>query len=193
MLKTPKIQIITIIITIFTIIFGMGLFFFLNYNRVFQFEKRSSHSSIQIVSNSSQAISISSLNSTSGFRFQFDQIESAKSREEQEKGLMFRETLCDKCGMFFEFDNESYRTFWMKNTFVDLDIIFIDSSGQIVNIAEAKAEKVTLKDTEYPIYRSEKPAKYVLETPMGFGKKYLEGVNQLDLEFLKSQLIPMKE
>ncbi len=189
----PKTSIIITVLVIFvSLIFGM---FFLNYNYTFQDKKQPSYNSSQ--NSSSQVISSSSLNSIknspNGFRFQFDQLEYAKSPEEQEKGLMFRASLCDKCGMLFEFDNESYRTFWMKNTFVDLDIIFIDSRGQIVSITEAKAEKISLKDTEYPIYRSEKPAKYVLETPMGFGKKYLEGVNQLDLEFLKSQLIPMKE
>jgi uncharacterized membrane protein (UPF0127 family) len=69
--------------------------------------------------------------------------------------------LTDDFGMLFIFGAETIRSFWMRNTFVSLDIIFIDEAGEIVSISE-NTEPLT--DTSE---RSEGPAKYVLEVPAG--------------------------
>lgn len=58
--------------------------------------------------------------------------EIADDNEERIKGLMFRERLNENSGMFFVFENEEEQTFWMKNTLIALDIIFIDKNLEIV-------------------------------------------------------------
>src|SRR3989344_1872990 len=62
-------------------------------------------------------------------------------------------------GMFFVFENEQERTFWMKNTLIPLDIIFIGNNFEIVDIKNA----VPCKGEPCALYKSSKPAKYVLE------------------------------
>ena len=61
-------------------------------------------------------------------------IEIAKTNEEQAKGLMHRLDLKKNGGMLFLFENEKKASFWMKNTFIPLDIIFINKNGSINKI-----------------------------------------------------------
>tara|TARA_B100001029_G_C14679512_1_gene243855 strand:- start:63 stop:512 length:450 start_codon:yes stop_codon:yes gene_type:complete len=61
-------------------------------------------------------------------------VEIAKTDEEQAKGLMNRLDLKNNGGMLFLFDNEKKASFWMKNTFIPLDIIFINKNGSINKI-----------------------------------------------------------
>jgi uncharacterized membrane protein (UPF0127 family) len=51
------------------------------------------------------------------------------------QGLMFVRTLAPDAGMIFFFENPRYVSMWMKNTYVALDMLFIDAQGRIVNIA----------------------------------------------------------
>ncbi len=60
--------------------------------------------------------------------------EIAQTPEEKMKGLMNREFLDPNHGMLFVFDTEDYYTFWMKNTLIPLDIIWINKDHQIVDI-----------------------------------------------------------
>ena len=60
--------------------------------------------------------------------------EIAKTNEEQAKGLMHRLDLKKNEGMLFLFENEKKASFWMKNTFIPLDIIFINKNGSINKI-----------------------------------------------------------
>lgn len=62
-------------------------------------------------------------------------VELASSPEAQAKGLMFRTELGDNDGMIFPSDTPEVRSFWMKNTPLSLDIIFIGPDGRITNIA----------------------------------------------------------
>ena len=55
---------------------------------------------------------------------------------EREHGLMFVSVLPEDEGMLFDFGDASPRAFWMKNTLIPLDIIFIGADGRIINIAE---------------------------------------------------------
>ena len=91
-------------------------------------------------------------------------VEIADDNEKRIKGLMFRERLDNDAGMFFIFDNEEYQTFWMKNTLIPLDIIFIDKNFKITNIENA----VPCKQEPCTLYRSVKPAEYVLEVNGNF-------------------------
>jgi len=69
-----------------------------------------------------------------GSRYPF-QVELALTPKQRAQGLMFRETLADDAGMLFLFDREAPLTFWMKNTIVSLDIIYLDKNGRVVSIA----------------------------------------------------------
>ena len=63
-------------------------------------------------------------------------VEIAKTSQQQAKGMMFRTELADDRGMLFPFTEIRMASFWMKNTVIPLDIIFIRSDGVIENIAE---------------------------------------------------------
>ena len=74
---------------------------------------------------------------------------------------MLRDSLAFDQGMLFIFPQEQMQSFWMKNTRISLDIIYIDDDGKIVSIArDAKPYDTT------PL-PSEAPARYVLEIPGG--------------------------
>ena len=91
-------------------------------------------------------------------------VEIADDNQERAKGLMFREHLDTNNGMLFIFDNEDYKTFWMKNTLIPLDMIFIDKEYKIVEIKRA----VPCEKDPCKLYPSSKPAKYVLEVNGNF-------------------------
>jgi uncharacterized membrane protein (UPF0127 family) len=89
-------------------------------------------------------------------------IEVADDEAERAKGLMWRTILADTEGMLFIFDEADFRVFWMRNTFISLDIIFVSADRRVVNIAK---QTEPLSDR---LYRSEKPAQYVVEVVAGF-------------------------
>jgi len=62
------------------------------------------------------------------------QVELAIEPEQKRRGLMFREELAPNAGMLFIFDAEKKHTFWMKDTLIPLDMIFIDKNGFINHI-----------------------------------------------------------
>jgi uncharacterized protein len=70
-------------------------------------------------------------------------VEVASSPEEQAKGLMFRTEMGADEGMLFPHDPPRRASFWMKNTVIPLDIIYIGSDGRILNIADAKPYDLT--------------------------------------------------
>lgn len=88
-------------------------------------------------------------------------IEIAEKQAEQMRGLMYRQLMSEHFGMLFIFQSESPRSFWMRNTFIPLDMLFIESDGDIVSIIE-NAEPLTETSR-----RSAGPAKYVLELAGG--------------------------
>ncbi|MGA8180077.1 MAG: DUF192 domain-containing protein [Desulfobacterales bacterium] len=93
-------------------------------------------------------------------------VEIADTTETQMKGLMGRSDLSIKKGMLFVFQQLKPRRFWMKNTPISLDIIFIGGDGCIVNIAES----TTPMSEKH--YRSDGPIKYVVEVRAGFAKRF---------------------
>lgn len=58
-------------------------------------------------------------------------VELALAEEARERGLMFRQELCEGCGMMFVFAQSASHPFWMKNTLIPLDIIYIDETQRI--------------------------------------------------------------
>jgi YVTN family beta-propeller protein len=92
-------------------------------------------------------------------------VEVPDDREEFARGLMFRSHLPWNAGMLFAFYEEEPRRFWMKNTLIPLDMIFVDSSSKIIDIKE---NVPPCKQEECPTYPSREPAQYVLEVNAGF-------------------------
>jgi uncharacterized membrane protein (UPF0127 family) len=93
-------------------------------------------------------------------------VEQAITPESIEKGLMFRQELPLNQGMLFVFQSPRQPSFWMKNTLIPLDMIFIDSDGKIVDMYP-EAEPHSLK---YIVPRSAE-VKAVLEVPGGTIKR----------------------
>lgn len=62
-------------------------------------------------------------------------VELARTPEEQAQGLMFRESLPEKSGMLFLFTDAAPHHFWMKNTMIPLDIIWMDSDGKVLFVS----------------------------------------------------------
>jgi uncharacterized membrane protein (UPF0127 family) len=92
-------------------------------------------------------------------------VEMAVTPEEQAKGLMFRRELPEKQGMLFDFHREQPISFWMKNTYIPLDMIFIRADGRILRIAESTTP---LSEALVP---SGGPVRAVLEVIGGTAKK----------------------
>jgi uncharacterized membrane protein (UPF0127 family) len=70
-------------------------------------------------------------------------VEVAASPEEQAKGLMFRTEMGADEGMLFPHDPPRRASFWMKNTVIPLDIIYVGTDGRILNIVDAKPYDLT--------------------------------------------------
>jgi uncharacterized membrane protein (UPF0127 family) len=97
---------------------------------------------------------------------QFFSVEMATTDEEKTTGLMYRKELPDGKGMLFDFSPEQQVSMWMKNTFISLDMIFIQADGRILRIAENTEPQST------SIISSGGLAKGVLEVIAGTAKKY---------------------
>jgi len=89
-------------------------------------------------------------------------IEIADTDPLRERGLMFRRHMGMNHGMLFIFEDEDVRSFWMKNTYIPLDIVYLNAQKKIVSIHENAA---TLNEQSIP---SGFPAKYVVEVNAGF-------------------------
>lgn len=93
-------------------------------------------------------------------------VELALDSESQAKGLMFRESMPASEGMLFMFPQTSPLSFWMKNTLIPLDIIYIAEDGEVVHIVTAQPCKIQ----NCPSYPSVAPAKHVLELNGGMAE-----------------------
>lgn len=91
-------------------------------------------------------------------------VEIADTRETQQLGLMFRDSMPADHGMLFIFPNEAPRSFWMKNTRIPLDIMYFDKELKLVSLS---ADTPPCKVSRCPSYPSIAPAKYVLELNAG--------------------------
>ncbi|PLX90289.1 MAG: hypothetical protein C0614_00860 [Desulfuromonas sp.] len=93
-------------------------------------------------------------------------VEIADDDATRSKGLMNRRSLPSMTGMLFVYEENRPRSFWMKNTYIPLDMIFLDRDGKIVNIVE-KTQPLSVRSC-----RSVLPARYVIEVNAGFCEKY---------------------
>lgn len=89
----------------------------------------------------------------------------AEVAEDKAKGLQQREHLCSDCGMIFIFEKEGKHSFWMKDTLINLTLIWMDKEGKVVHIVN-NAEPCRYQTDPYKeceIYSPGSDAKYVLE------------------------------
>ena len=99
------------------------------------------------------------------------EVEIAQTLAERTKGLADRTDLCSQCGMLFIFEADNYHAFWMKGTFIPLDIIWLDKNWQVVDFTAFAQPQAGRPDEELPVYRPKTPARYVLELPGGTVEK----------------------
>ncbi|MEK6856623.1 MAG: DUF192 domain-containing protein [Nanoarchaeota archaeon] len=95
-------------------------------------------------------------------------VEIADNQIERAQGLMFRKELEENSGMLFLFESSGKHSFWMKNTLIPLDMIWIDENLEIVFIFENAQPCEETCDSITP----DKNAKYVLEINSGLVEKY---------------------
>lgn len=95
-----------------------------------------------------------------GRRHRF-QVELARTPDERSRGLMFRRELAADRGMLFDFGRDAPVAMWMKNTYLPLDMLFIDANGRITRIA---ADTVPHSEA---VIASGGPVRAVLEVPAG--------------------------
>ena len=92
-------------------------------------------------------------------------IEIADDDFERQTGLMNRHSMEDSQGMLFVFDDENFRSFYMKNTYIPLDLIYLDKDGKIVSF---QLNAQPLDESSLP---SNSPEKYVLEINAGLAEQ----------------------
>lgn len=93
-------------------------------------------------------------------------LELATTDPQRSRGLMFRRSMKEEWGMLFIYPHDRELSFWMKNTYIPLDMVFINAVGQVVGVVEG-AEPLTLSPRTVPY-----PSRYVLELGAGVAKKH---------------------
>ena len=86
-------------------------------------------------------------------------LEVAKTNQQKKVGLSNRNEICSNCGMLFVFNKEGQYPFWMKDTYIPLDIIWLNKEYKIVKIITA------INTNSDDTYTNTDPAKYVIELP----------------------------
>lgn len=92
--------------------------------------------------------------------------EIARTAEQKKYGLMFLKNIPEKYGMVFKYDKKKYISMWMKNTYIPLDIFFVNQEG-IISQIEKNNTPLSLDHI-----RSEEQSLYVIETKSGFANKF---------------------
>ena len=93
-------------------------------------------------------------------------VEVAATAAQQSLGLMYRKALGEKAGMLFVFDKSVEHPFWMKNTVLPLDMIFLGEDRKVVGIVKDAVPFTTTSRTVGV------PSRYVLEVNAGFSTKH---------------------
>ena len=91
-------------------------------------------------------------------------VELALTPEDQALGLMYRESLPPQAGMLFVFDAPGEHHFWMKNTMIPLDMIWMDDAGKVIFVS---ADTPPCKADPCATYGPDAPARQVLEIAGG--------------------------
>lgn len=105
----------------------------------------------------------------------------ADTPQKQEKGLMFVTDLPENKGMLFVFDQEKDQYFWMKNTLVDLDMVFIGADKKVTSVAAQVPHSYTYTP-DYEVATAAGYGQYVLELPAHTAAKH-GVVEQAEIQF----------
>lgn len=97
-------------------------------------------------------------------------LEKAETPEERTKGLMGRKSLENGTGMIFVWNESDERSFWMKNTYIGLDMVFVTADKTIRTIKKADPEP-NVSDEDLKTYTSEGPVQYVIEAKQNFTER----------------------
>ena len=92
----------------------------------------------------------------------------ADTPQERARGLMYKTSLKENEGMLFVFNKPGIYGFWMKNTLIPLDIIWLDENYKVVHVKENAQPCL---NENCPIFKNSMPAKYILEINSGLSKK----------------------
>jgi uncharacterized membrane protein (UPF0127 family) len=93
-------------------------------------------------------------------------VEVARTRRQQQRGLMYRQHLPPDHGMLFLFEQDEVQSFWMKNTLIPLDMIFVTADMTVAGVVE-NAEPRTLDSRAV-----DRPSRYVVEVNGGFARAH---------------------
>lgn len=97
-------------------------------------------------------------------------VEVAATAQQRSRGLSNREAVPAGTGMLFVFERTEERTFWMRDTLVDLDIAFLDEGYQVLEILRMEAETLDLHDSSVPVFMAlEVPGGWFAEHGVGVG------------------------
>ncbi len=96
-------------------------------------------------------------------------VELAIDQPMRTKGLMGRSDLAENRGMLFVFDSLGRHSFWMKNTLINLDMIWMDARRKVIHIEE---DVPPCRQRNCPVYIPEEEALYVLEVNAGWSDKH---------------------
>jgi len=113
------------------------------------------------------------------------QVEVVQTEEELQRGLMFRESLDPGHGMLFVFPSERRHSFWMKNTLIPLDMVWMDYARRVVHIEE---HVMPCEEDPCAAYTPSGAALYVLEVNAGETERYhIQPGDRADFIFPASQ------
>ncbi len=85
----------------------------------------------------------------------------ANTPELREHGLQHKRVLCDDCGMLFDYEQNQVAALWTKDTFLPIDIAFVEDNGEIIRI-------VQMMPFDEDKQSSEKPVRYAIEMRRGW-------------------------
>lgn len=131
-----------------------------------------------------EGASLAELRLPDGFRIR---AELALTPAQQERGLMFRRELPSDRGMLFVFRDAGVKYFWMKNTLIDLDMVFLDPGLKVIRIFH-RVPRSTADQPESEVARASSPASCVLELAAGTARAHrLRPGMTLKISFSKPQ------
>ncbi len=96
-------------------------------------------------------------------------LELALTEKEKRAGLMFRDSLPADSGMLFPFAVDGTLSFWMKNTLMPLDIVWLDAAGKV---ADVHADAPPCRSNPCPMYRNARPARAVVLVNAGYARSH---------------------
>lgn len=127
----------------------------------------------------------------------YPRLELALTAASRQKGLMNRKSMPEDAGMIFVFEEEEPLSFWMKNTLIPLDIVFVNAKGEVVAVHTMNAERPRganedeiLYESRLPGYPSGEPAQFAIE--LNAGQLEQNGLKKGDkIEMRASQLLKL--